>query len=107
MNDKLGRRVTSTMDPAFIYGTATAAYQIEGATDVDGRLEAIWDRFSAAPGKALNGDSGAQACAHYWRWGEDVALLAELGFGAYRMSLAWPLLMTEDGRANPAGFDFL
>lgn len=102
----LGQPVSSTLDAGFLYGAATAAYQIEGAVTEDGRLPSIWDRFSAIPGKVRNGDSGAVACDHYHLWAEDVALIAELGFDAYRLSLAWPRLLTEEGRANPRGFDF-
>lgn len=90
----------------FLFGVATASYQIEGATDVDGRLPSIWDTYCATSGKILNGDTGAVACDHYNRWPEDIALVDDLGFGAYRMSIAWPRLVTRDGKPNPKGFDF-
>lgn len=106
MSSRFGKPVTSTLDPGFLYGVATSAYQIEGATKEGGRLPSIWDTFAATPGKVMNGDTAERACEHYTRWPEDVALVAELGFGAYRMSLSWPRLMTVDGRPNPVGFDF-
>jgi len=64
--------------PSFLWGVATAAYQIEGAVQEDGRGESIWDRFSHTPGKILNGDTGDVACDHYHRYREDVALMADL-----------------------------
>ena len=76
----------------FVWGVATAAYQIEGAVHEDGRGESIWDRFSHAPGRIAGGDTGDVACDHYHRWPEDVALLGSLGVDAYRFSLAWPRL---------------
>lgn len=90
----------------FLIGVATAAYQIEGSVDVDGRLPSIWDTFSATPGKVANGDTGAMACDHYNRWADDVALIDSLGVDAYRLSLAWPRLITGEGTPNPKGFDF-
>jgi beta-glucosidase len=92
--------------PAFLYGVATASYQIEGAIDEDGRLPSIWDTFSATPGKVLNGDTGAVACDHYHRWEADVDLIAGLGVDAYRLSIAWPRVMDEQGRPNEKGLDF-
>ncbi|MBU2668334.1 beta-glucosidase [Actinoplanes bogorensis] len=70
----------------FLFGCSTASYQIEGAVDEDGRVPSIWDTFSHAKG----GDTGDVACDHYHRYSEDVALLSELGVGAYRFSIAWP-----------------
>jgi len=90
----------------FLYGVATASYQIEGATHEDGRLPCIWDIFSATPGKVLNGDTGAVACDHYHRWEADVDLIAGLGVDAYRLSIAWPRVMDEKGRPNARGLDF-
>ena len=92
--------------PDFLMGVATAAYQIEGATDEDGRLPSIWDTFSATPGKVLAGDTGAVACDHYHRWQADVDLLASLNVGAYRLSIAWPRVMDAAGRPNAAGIAF-
>ena len=69
---------------AFVWGTSTAAYQIEGAVAEDGRTPSIWDTFSNTKGKVVNGDTGAVACDHYHRYPEDVRLMKELGVGAYR-----------------------
>ncbi len=91
----------------FLWGTATAAYQIEGATDEDGRGASIWDTFSATPGAVANGDTGAVAADHYHRYAADVALMRELGLGAYRFSVAWPRVQpTGRGPVNRAGLDF-
>ena len=77
----------------FIWGAATASYQIEGAAREDGRGESVWDRFAATPGKVRNGDSGAIACDFYHRYPQDVALMRELGIGAFRFSIAWPRVL--------------
>jgi len=91
----------------FVWGAATAAYQIEGAASEGGRGESIWDHFSHTPGKTVNGDTGDVACDHYHRWPEDVALLRELGFKAYRFSIAWPRILPDGrGRLNPRGLVF-
>ena len=91
--------------PDFLWGAATAAYQIEGAVDEDGRGESIWDRFSATPGKVVNGDNGAVACDSYHRYREDVRLMRELGLNAFRFSIAWPRIVpggTRAARTRPA-----
>lgn len=91
----------------FVWGTATASYQIEGAVREGGRGESIWDRFSHTPGKIANGDTGDVACDHYHRWREDIALMRELGISAYRFSVAWPRIMPNGwGRVNDAGLSF-
>ena len=90
----------------FLLGAATAAYQIEGATQQDGRLPSIWDTFSALPGKVLAGDTGAVACDHYNRWESDLDMLSALNVDAYRLSIAWPRVMDEAGRPNQKGLDF-
>jgi len=91
----------------FRWGVATAAYQIEGAVVHDGRGPSIWDTFSAQHGRIVDGSSGAIACDHYHRYREDIALMRELGVGAYRFSIAWPRIQpTGQGPANPAGVDF-
>jgi beta-glucosidase len=84
----------------FVWGAATAAYQIEGATTVDGRGESIWDRFCQTPGKVANGDTGEPACDHYLRWREDLDLMRTLGLRGYRFSIAWPRIQP-DGRGAP------
>ena len=93
--------------PGFLWGTATAAYQIEGAAGEDGRTPSIWDTFSRTPGKVRNGDTGDIACDHYHLWREDVALMAGLGVGAYRFSVSWPRVQpTGRGPASRKGLDF-
>jgi beta-glucosidase len=90
----------------FLMGVATAAYQIEGAVNEDGRLPSIWDTFSATPGKVLAGDTGAVACDHYHRWEADVDMLAALNVGAYRLSISWPRVMDAAGQPNQKGIVF-
>ena len=79
----------------FLWGAATAAYQIEGAVDEDGRGKSIWDVFSHTPGRVKNGDTGDIACDHYHRWPEDVALMADLGLNAYRFSVSWSRILPQ------------
>ncbi|MFF4606597.1 GH1 family beta-glucosidase [Streptomyces sp. NPDC001339] len=91
----------------FRWGTATAAYQIEGAAQEDGRGASIWDTFSRTPGKVLHGDTGDTAADHYHRMREDVALLKELGVSDYRFSVAWPRVQPDGrGPASTKGLDF-
>jgi beta-glucosidase len=91
----------------FMWGAATAAYQIEGAADRDGRGPSIWDTFSHTPGKILRGDRGDIACDHYDRWESDLDLLTDLGVNSYRFSVAWSrILPTGSGEINQAGIDF-
>ena len=93
--------------PGFAWGAATAAYQVEGATNIDGRTASIWDTFSHAPGRTLNGETGDQACDHYARWRGDLDLMAEMGLRAYRFSISWPRVQPDgSGAGNPAGLDF-
>ena len=93
--------------PNFVWGAATASYQIEGAWQAGGKGESIWDRFSHTPGKIENGDTGDTACDHYHRWREDIGLMQALGLRAYRFSIAWPRVLPNGrGPANPAGLDF-
>jgi beta-glucosidase len=92
--------------PNFVFGTATAAYQIEGG-QTDGRGPCIWDTFAATPGNVKNADDGKIACDHYNRWPEDLDLIRDGGFDGYRFSLAWPRLIPEGaGAVNQAGLDF-
>ena len=79
----------------FHWGAATASYQIEGAWKEDGKGESIWDRFAHSEGRIAGGDTGDVACDSYHRFREDVALLAELGLGSYRFSIAWPRIQPE------------
>jgi beta-glucosidase len=91
----------------FLWGAATAAYQIEGAVTEDGRGPSIWDTFSHTPGRIDGGDTGDTACDHYHRVEQDVALLRDLGVGAYRFSVAWPRVQPDGrGHVNPAGLAF-
>jgi beta-glucosidase len=97
----------SSFPSDFLWGAATASYQIEGAAHEDGRGESVWDRFCATPGKVRNGDSGEQACDFYHRYPQDVVLMRELGIDAFRFSIAWPrVLPTGRGPINQAGLDF-
>ncbi|WP_284749055.1 GH1 family beta-glucosidase [Amycolatopsis sp. RTGN1] len=87
--------------PGFLWGAATASYQVEGGVSEGGRGPSIWDTFAARPGAVLGGASGEVACDHYHRFAEDIGLLADLGLGAYRFSVAWPRVMP-DGRTPSA-----
>ncbi|CAK9015753.1 unnamed protein product [Durusdinium trenchii] len=96
-----------TFPENFLWGAATAAYQIEGAAAKEGRSPSIWDAFCAVPGKIQNGDSGATACEHYYRYSDDVQLMKDLGLRAYRFSISWSRLLPQGrGRLNPRAFDF-
>src|SRR5260221_14639539 len=91
----------------FLWGVATASYQIEGAAHDDGRGESIWDTYSHTPGKVDNGDTGDVACDHYHRYPEDIKLMTELGIKVYRFSLAWPrILPVGKGPVNEEGLAF-
>ncbi len=91
----------------FLWGAATAAYQVEGAVNEDGRGESIWDRFCHVPGAVANGDNGNVACDHYHRWREDIENMRKLGLSAYRFSAAWPRIYPDGkGPLNRKGLDF-
>jgi beta-glucosidase len=91
----------------FLWGAATAAYQIEGAVTEGGRGPSIWDTFSHTPGRTFNGDNGDVACQHYNFVEEDLDLMQRLGLRAYRFSIAWPRVQPDGkGPANQAGLDF-
>jgi beta-glucosidase len=93
--------------PGFIWGAATAAYQIEGAARTDGRGQSVWDTFSHTPGKVNRGDNGDIACDSYHRYREDVALLSSLGLSAYRFSVSWPRVQPGGrGPVNQRGLDY-
>jgi beta-glucosidase len=96
---------SSQFPAGFMWGSATAAYQIEGAADEDGREPSIWDTFSHTPGKVLAGDTGDVADDHYHRWPADVAAMAALGLKGYRFSISWPRVLP-GGRLNQQGADF-
>jgi beta-glucosidase len=91
----------------FLWGCATSSYQIEGAAHADGRVESIWDRFCATPGKVRGGATGEVACDHYHRWPEDFDIARGMGMQAYRFSIAWPRIFSDiGGRPNQKGLDF-
>lgn len=93
--------------PDFIWGAATASYQIEGGAFEDGRGESVWDRFSHTPGKVFQGDTGDVATDHYHRYEEDIKLMRQLGLKAYRFSVAWPRILPDGtGPVNEAGLAF-
>jgi beta-glucosidase len=92
--------------PNFEWGVATAAYQIEGAWDEDGKGPSVWDTFVRKKGKIRNGDHGDVACDHYHRWEQDLDLLVKMGIPNYRFSLAWTRLFPQGrGSRNQQGFD--
>jgi beta-glucosidase len=98
-----GRRFPSD----FVFGSATASYQVEGAVAEDGRLPSIWDTFSHTPGRTRGGDTGDVACDQYHRWESDLDLMSSYGIGAYRFSIAWPrIIPTGTGAVNRAGLDY-
>ncbi|KAH7096805.1 beta-glucosidase 1B [Auriculariales sp. MPI-PUGE-AT-0066] len=90
-----------TLPEGFLWGTATASFQIEGSLDVDGRGPSIWDGFSATPGKTADGKDGSVATDSYNRWREDLALLKQYGVNAYRFSLSWSRIIPLGGREDP------
>jgi beta-glucosidase len=91
----------------FLWGTATSAYQIEGAVDEDGRGRSIWDIFAHTPGTIADHSNADRANDHYHRYKQDVGLIRELGVKAYRFSIAWPRVFPEGtGKPNPKGLDF-
>jgi beta-glucosidase len=91
----------------FVWGAATASYQIEGAVNEDGRGPSIWDTFTRTPGRVHAGHTGDVACDHYHRYVDDVAMMADLGLASYRYSIAWPRIQPDgSGPVNPRGLDF-
>jgi beta-glucosidase len=97
----------TTFPAGFLWGAATASYQIEGGATEDGRTPSIWDTFSHTPGKTVDGDTGDVACDHFHRYRDDVALMSDMGLGGYRFSIAWPRVQPGGrGPANAKGLDF-
>jgi len=95
------------LPPGFRFGASTAAYQIEGGAEEDGKGPSIWDTFSHEPGRIADGSTGDVACDHYHRLDEDLDLMQRLGLGGYRFSISWPRVVpTGSGKPNPAGLDF-
>jgi beta-glucosidase len=99
---------TGSLDfpPGFLWGAATAAFQIEGAAHEDGRRDSIWDTFCRVPGAVLDGDTGDLAADHYHRMAGDVALMADLNLASYRFSTSWSRVRPDGGAVNPVGLDF-
>ncbi len=90
----------------FLFGAATAAFQIEGAAREDGRHDSIWDAFCRVPDAVINGDNGDVACDHYHRYRDDVALMSDMGLNTYRFSTSWSRVRPDGGAVNAAGVDF-
>ncbi|MGV8885652.1 MAG: GH1 family beta-glucosidase [Microbacteriaceae bacterium] len=90
----------------FLFGVATAAYQIEGAAHEGGRTDSIWDAFARVPGAVVDGHNGDVACDHYHRYESDVKLMADLGLQTYRFSTSWSRIQPDGGPVNAAGLDF-
>jgi beta-glucosidase len=90
----------------FLFGAATAAYQIEGAAHEDGRTDSVWDVFCRVPGAVVNADNGDTACDHYHRYRDDVAMMKDLGLQAYRFSTSWSRVQPDGGAVNAKGLDF-
>lgn len=91
----------------FFWGVTTAAYQIEGAWNEDGKGESVWDRFTHTPGKIKNGDTGDTACDSYHRWRDDIALMRAMNLNSYRFSISWPRIQPNgSGPANSKGSDY-
>lgn len=96
-----------TFPKDFLWGASTSAYQVEGATDVDGRGISIWETFEQKPGAVANSDTGKVACDHYNLFSKDISLMSEIGLNAYRFSFSWPRLFPDGtGRRENRGFDF-
>ena len=105
MTAKLSLPLNSAMlTKDFIYGVATASFQIEGGAD--DRLPCIWDTFCNTPNKVIDGSNGLIACDHFNLWQQDIALIESLGVDAYRLSISWPRVMTKSGELNPDGVNY-
>jgi beta-glucosidase len=103
----IGKPNSRAFPPGFLWGTATAAYQIEGAVNEDGRGPSIWDTFTHTPGKIRNEDNGDVADDHYHRYRDDVQSMKGLGVRAYRFSISWPRVFPHGtGAPNPKGLEF-
>ena len=93
--------------PEFVWGVSTSSYQVEGAVQADGRGPSVWDGFCREPGRIANGDTVEPACDHYHRYAEDIALMRQIGVGAYRFSVSWPrVLPTGRGAPKEAYVDY-
>src|SRR3977135_4498135 len=98
--------MTNAFPPGFLWGSATAATQIEGAAHEDGKEDSIWDAFARVPGAVAGGYTAEVAFDHYHRMPQDVALMKELGLGAYRFSTSWARVKPNDRGVNHQGLDF-
>src|SRR5215813_7185650 len=93
--------------PDFLWGAATAAYQVEGGAHAHGRGPSVWDMFCRKPGAVYEGHTGDVACDHYHRYPEDVSAMRALGLSAYRFSVSWSRVVPDGyGAVNPRGLDF-
>ena len=107
ISKKMSRKEVNTFPKNFLWGAATAAYQVEGAWDQDGKGRSIWDNFVRIPGKTFEGTTGDVAADHYNRYKEDVALMAEMGLKSYRFSISWPRILPNGyGEVNEQGIAF-
>ncbi|WP_310385604.1 GH1 family beta-glucosidase [Roseateles sp.] len=103
----MSNKKNSLFPPDFVWGVATSAFQIEGASATDGKGPSIWDSFCAKPGAIADASNGDVACQHYQRWAEDLDMIAALGVNAYRFSVSWPRVQPlGSGAWNEAGLDF-
>jgi beta-glucosidase len=99
--------ISNQFPKGFYWGTATASFQIEGATHADGRGESIWDRFCDTPGKIKTGELGEPACDSYHLYMDDIAVMRAMNNNAYRFSIAWPRIIPDgDGEVNKAGLAY-
>ncbi len=103
---RMPTRTARSFPSEFLFGAATAAFQIEGAAHEGGRRDSIWDAFSRVPGAVINGDNGDVACDHYHRYRDDVALMKSMGLQTYRFSTSWSRVRPDGGDLNPEGVDF-
>lgn len=101
MNPVIANMAVAKLPKDFLWGFATASYQIEGAPHEDGRADSIWDTFCRIPGKIAGGENGDVACDSYNRYKEDVTLLKQVGAKAYRFSLSWSRIIPLGGRHDP------
>lgn len=97
--------LAARLPPSFMLGAATAAYQVEGAPEADGKGPSTWDVFTRRPGAIERGETAAVACRSYERWQDDVALCAELGLDAYRFSLSWSRIQPDGEQVEQRGLD--
>src|SRR5215469_8035331 len=104
---KVSMPTPRSFPPGFLWGTATAAYQVEGAVNADGRGPSVWDTFSHTPGKIWHDETADVADDFFHSYKQDVALMKELGTKAFRFSIAWPRVFPQGtGSPNPKGLDF-